>query len=128
MKIVRLSGSLKLSVLSLLAAVSLTGNPVAAGEPSNDAQQQARELLSGRSRVTTAHDIPMAPAAVSPTFGDAQSHARGVLAPNAEGRPRASSATTIRVMTGASANSLARNQPDAQQAARHVLGGQAALN
>ena len=47
MKPVRGSASLRFSALSLLATVSLTGNPVIAAEPKSDAQLQARELLSG---------------------------------------------------------------------------------
>ena len=47
MKPMRGSGSLRFSALSLLATVSLTGNPVISAEPKSDAQQQARELLSG---------------------------------------------------------------------------------
>jgi hypothetical protein len=47
MKPMRRSVSLRFSALSLLATVSLTGNPVIAAEPKSDAQQQARELLSG---------------------------------------------------------------------------------
>ena len=50
MKPMRGSGSLRFSALSLLATVSLTGNPVISAEPKSDAQQQARELLSGTSR------------------------------------------------------------------------------
>ena len=47
MKPMRGSGSLRFSALSLLATVSLTGNPVTAAEPKSDAQQQARVVLSG---------------------------------------------------------------------------------
>jgi hypothetical protein len=47
MRAIRGSGSLRFSALSLLAAVSLTGNPVIAAEPRSAAPQQARELLSG---------------------------------------------------------------------------------
>jgi hypothetical protein len=50
MKPMRRSGSLRFSALSLLATVSPTGNPVISAEPKSDAQQQARELLSGTSR------------------------------------------------------------------------------
>jgi len=132
-KTIRRSGSLRFSALSLLAAVSLTGNPVTAAEPGSDAQRQASELLSGRSRDLTARTIPVAAIAATATAGrtDAQSQARAVLAPDAEGFrhrvPGDSSATTVPV--GAGAERFARNQSDAQEAARRLLGtGQIALN
>lgn len=133
MKTICRSGSLKFSALSLLAAFSLTGNPVIAAEPDSDAQQQARELLSGKSRDVTARSVSAAAAAVSATFGDAQAQARAVLAPNTERGHSLSSdsaATTVPVIQGAGADRLARNQGDAQEAARRVLlgTGQAVLN
>jgi len=128
MKTVRLSGSLKFSALSLLAAVSVTGNPVTAAESGSDAQRQAAELLSGTPRDVTDHLVRVTAVAVSPTFGDAQSQARGLLAPDAAGRHRASTATTAWAVKGPTADRLARNQPDAQEAARYLLGGQAVLN
>jgi hypothetical protein len=77
MKAIRRSGSLKFSALSLLAAVSLTGNPVIAAEPKSDAHQPARELLSGMrqasellsgtSRDLTARRVPVAVTAATPT-------------------------------------------------------------
>jgi hypothetical protein len=70
MKPMRGSASLRFSALSLLATVSLTGNPVIAAEPRSDAQQQAREplsgmrqaseLLSGTSRNLTARSVLVA--------------------------------------------------------------------
>ena len=64
------SSSLRFSALSLLATVSLTGNPVIAAEPKSHAQQQAREplsglrqaseLLSGTRRDLTARCVPLA--------------------------------------------------------------------
>jgi len=135
MKIIRTSGSLKFSSLSLLAAISLLGNPVTAAEPESDAQAQARQLLSGRSRDLTAPSVAGAAIAATPTDGrpDAQSQARAVLAPNAEGlRHSVSSnvsATTVPVFESPGAGKFARNQPDAQEAARRLLGtGQAVLN
>ena len=60
MKPMRGSASLRFSALSLLATVSLTGNPVIAAEPRSDAQQQAREPLSGTSRNLTARSVLVA--------------------------------------------------------------------
>ena len=77
MKPTRRSGPLRFSALSLLATVSLTGNPVTAAEPKSDAQQQARvvlsgirqaiELLSGTRRDLTARSVPVAVIAATPT-------------------------------------------------------------
>jgi hypothetical protein len=47
LKTIRRSAALRFSALSLLAAISLTGNPVTASEPGSDVQRQPRELLSG---------------------------------------------------------------------------------
>ena len=90
MKPVRGSASLRFSALSLLATVSLTGNPVIAAEPKSDAQlqtrellsgmRQASELLSGTSRGLTARSVPVAAIAATPTDGRA----------TAGGRPRPS--------------------------------------
>jgi hypothetical protein len=85
MKPMRRSGPWRFAALSLLATVSLTGNPVIAREPKSDAQQQARELLSGMrqasellsgtSRDLTARSVPVAARTATPTDGtpDAQS-------------------------------------------------------
>jgi hypothetical protein len=78
------SSSLRFSALSLLATVSLTGNPVIAAEPKSHAQQQAREplsglrqaseLLSGTSRDLSARSVPVTARAATATHGrpDAQ--------------------------------------------------------
>jgi len=125
MKPMRRSGSLRFSALSLLATVSLTGNPVVAAEPKSDAQQQARELLSGMrqaskllsgtSRDLTARGVPVAAIAATPRDGrpDAQSQARELLTPDAQGLRDSvssdSSATTVPVTKGAGAERVARN-------------------
>jgi hypothetical protein len=86
MKPMRRSGLLRFSALSLLATVSLTGNPVIAAEHKGDAQRQARELLSGMrqasellsgtSRDLTAGRVVVAAGAATPTGRpEAQSHA-----------------------------------------------------
>jgi len=77
MKRTRRSGPLRFSALSLLATVSLTGNPVTAAEPQSDAQQQAREVLSGMRQASellsrtrrdlTARSVPVAVIAATPT-------------------------------------------------------------
>jgi hypothetical protein len=77
MKPTRRSDPLRFSALSLLATVSLTGNPVTAAEPQSDAQQQAREVLSGMRQASellsgirrdlTARSVPVAVIAATPT-------------------------------------------------------------
>ena len=77
MKPTRRLDPLRFSALSLLATVSLTGNPVTAAEPQSDAQQQAREVLSGMRQASellsrtrrdlTARSVPVAVIAATPT-------------------------------------------------------------
>jgi hypothetical protein len=137
MKTIRRSASLKFCALSLLATVSLTGNPVTATERGSDVQRQARELLSGMrqasellsgsSRNLAARIGPVAGRAATPTDGrtDAQSQARAVLAPDLQGLRHSvssDSAVTTAVNTGPGAERLARTQPDAQEAAKRLLG------
>jgi len=128
MKTIGTSGSLKSYAFGLLATVSLLGNHVTAAEPGSDAQQQARDLLSGRSAAAlTSHSVSVGAIALSSGAGrsDAQSQARAILAPNAEGLGQSASTNSaesaIRIVKGTAVERLARNRPDAQEAARRLL-------